>query len=402
VTDGDIDRAHHLTLFDGGPFVRSLRLVRLRRDEIREVFVRRALVLMAVTWLPLLLLAALDGQAFGDRTQVPFLLDAGAWVRFLIGLPLLVLAEIGVQDRVRQTVAHFAQRELVAAQALPRFGAAVASATRMRDSWLAEAAMLLVIYALAIAQFAGVVPTISDLVPGISTWHTLPADRGGGPSAAGLWFMFVSVPLVQFITLRWFYRIFIWGCLMWRVSRLELRLIPTHPDRVAGLGFLSQSIYPFLPLALALGTMMAAVITNQIFHAGASLADFKLEIVGMVLFVFGLVLVPLLFFGPALMEASLKGMREYGAFAEGVVRSFDQRWLRDGSRRDGELLEVGEVSAMTDLDTTLAIIQEMHFVPITRDGLLWLAAAVLAPVAPLVLTVMPAEELLKSLAGMLF
>jgi hypothetical protein len=42
----------------------------------------------------------------------------------------------------------------------------------------------------------------------------------------------------------------------------------------------------------------------------------------------------------------------------------------------------------------------MRIAPITRDGILRLVAAVLVPIAPLALTVMPLEELM--LFGMVF
>jgi len=37
--------------------------------------------------------------------------------------------------------------------------------------------------------------------------------------------------------LRWLWRYLIWCWFLWRASRLDLHLVPTHPDRVAGLDF---------------------------------------------------------------------------------------------------------------------------------------------------------------------
>jgi len=44
----------------------------------------------------------------------------------------------------------------------------------------------------------------------------------------------------------------------------------------------------------------------------------------------------------------------------------------------------------------------MRITPVTKDALLRLVAAALAPVAPLALTMMPLEELLKKLIGIVF
>jgi hypothetical protein len=57
-----------------------------------------------------------------------------------------------------------------------------------------------------------------------------------------------------------------------------LQLVPTHPDRVGGLGFLSNIVFAFAPLAAAHGVMLAGTIGNRILYTGASLPDFKLEI----------------------------------------------------------------------------------------------------------------------------
>jgi hypothetical protein len=284
---------------------------------------------------------------------------------------------------------------------LPRLGAAIERALRRRDSWLAECVMLLIVYAVAVWQLGGGHLRADEVALQADSWHMLPAGHGGGRSLAGLWFAFFSLPLFQFLTLRWYYRILIWAGLTWRMSRLDLHLLPTHPDRAAGLGFLSQTVYAYVPLALAHGTMLSAGIMNRIFYAGAVLTDFRVEIAGMVAFVYVLVLGPLMLFVPTLVAVNLKASAEYGALAGGVVRAFESRWLRDEHRKKGELLDVGEVSAMTDLDTTVAIVREMHYVPITREGMLWIGMAVIAPMLPLLLSVMPVDELIKRLVGVI-
>ena len=99
-------------------------------------------------------------------------------------------------------------------------------------------------------------------------------------SPAGYWYIFVSRPLFQFILIRWYFRLFIWARFLWQSSRLELNLIPTHPDRAAGLGFLGMSSAAFAPLLMAHGVLLAGLMANPIFFAGAKLTDFKMEIIG--------------------------------------------------------------------------------------------------------------------------
>ena len=85
-----------------------------------------------------------------------------------------------------------------------------------------------------------------------STWAAGSAAGSGSGfanlSLAGWWHALVSVPIFQFLLVRWYFRMFIWARFLWQVSRIELRLVPTHPDRVGGLGFLANIVYAFTPL----------------------------------------------------------------------------------------------------------------------------------------------------------
>ena len=75
-------------------------------------------------------------------------------------------------------------------------------------------------------------------------------------SMAGWWHALVSVPMFQFLLLRWYFRVFIWARFLWRMSRINLKLVPTHPDRVGGLGFLTNVVYAFTPVLLAHGVLL--------------------------------------------------------------------------------------------------------------------------------------------------
>ena len=127
-----------------------------------------------------------------------------------------------------------------------------------------------------------------------------------------MWYTFVSVPLFQFMLLRWYFRLFIWARFLWQVSRIDMSLVPMHPDRVGGLGFLSGTAFAFIPLAVAHGAVLAGMIANRVLHVGMPLTAFKVEIGVVFGFVECLVFVPLLLFAPQLAQAKRNGLREYG------------------------------------------------------------------------------------------
>ena len=202
--------------------------------------------------------------------------------------------------------------------------------------------------------------------------------------------------------MRWYFRMLIWTRFLWQASRIDLSLIPTHPDRVGGLGFLANTVYAFTPLAVAHGAILAGPIANRIFYLGGALPEFKIEIAVLVVFLLCVVLGPLLVFAPQLAQAKRTGNREYGALAERYVREFDAKWLRGGASSDEPLVGSGDIQSLADLANSFEVVRTMQIAPITKDAILRLIAATLAPIVPLALTMMPLEELLKTLFGILF
>ena len=234
------------------------------------------------------------------------------------------------------------------------------------------------------------------------TWYAVPTAEGLKLSMTGAWYGYVSLPIYQFLLVRWYYRMFIWSRFLWQVSRIELSIVPTHPDRVGGLGFLANTVYAFMPLAVAHGAMLAGPIANRIFYLGATLPEWKVEIGVLVVFLVCLVLGPLLVFAPQLAQAKRTGNREYGTLAERYVREFDAKWLRGGAPADEPLVGSADIQSLADLANSFEVVRTMQIAPITRDSLLRLVAATLAPIVPLALTMMPFEELLRKLLGVLF
>jgi hypothetical protein len=379
----------------GGPLFQLLRRAHLSDDAL-TLLRQRVIVISLLTWLPLLLLSALEGEALRGTAAVPFLLDWEVHIRFFIALPLLIVAELVVHQRMRPVIQVFLERNLIPEGVLPRFHAAIESAFRLRNSVTAE------LFLIAFVYIVGVQISWRQFIAlDAATWYATPSPEGNVLSIAGIWFGYVSLPIFQFLLVRWYFRIFIWARFLWQVSRMELSLIPTHPDRFGGLGFLSHTVFAFAPLAAAHGAVLAGPLLNRILYTGASLPEFKTEIGVLVLFVLVLVFGPLLVFAPQLAAAQRKGLREYGTLAERYVRQFDEKWVRGGEVREGRLVGSADIQSLADLDASMEIVRGMRRLPITRQALFELTFATLAPIVPLALTMMSLEELVKRLFGIL-
>jgi hypothetical protein len=202
--------------------------------------------------------------------------------------------------------------------------------------------------------------------------------------------------------LRWYFRLFIWARFLWQVSRIGLKLVPTHPDRCGGLVFLEEVCTAFAPLLLAQGALLAGTLANQIFYAGAKLPQFKLEIIAMVAVALFAVVGPLLVFIPVLAHAKRVGLREYGALAQRYVRGFDEKWLRGGAPAEEAFVGSGDIQSLADLGNSFEVVRGMRSLPITKEALLQLVAYTLLPLLPLLLTMLSLEELLGRLLKVVF
>ena len=380
----------------GGPLFQLLRRAHLSDDALMMVR-RRIIVSALLAWLPLLVLSALEGHVLRGSVAVPFLLDLDVHIRFLVALPLLIAAELVVHRRMRPLVQQFLERNVVPESTVPRFEAAIASAFRLRNSVLAEVLLIALVYVVGI-----LIVWRQYLSLDTATWYATPSAAGSKLSLAGMWYGYVSLPIFQFLLIRWYFRLFIWSRFLWQISRIELSVVPTHPDRVGGLGFLSNTVYAFAPLALAHGALLAGTLANRIFFLGATLPEYKAEIAVMVIVLLCVVLGPLLVFAPQLAQAKRTGLREYGTLAERYVREFDAKWLRGGAPADEPFVGSGDIQSLADLGNSFEVVRTMRISPVTKETILQLVAATLAPIVPLALTMMPLEELLKTLLGVLF
>jgi hypothetical protein len=384
------------SLVQGGPLFQLLLRAHLS-DDAMELARQRIVVIALLAWLPLLLLTALEGKLLGGSVAVPFLMDVEVHIKFLLAIPLMVSAEVVVHRRMRLLVRQFLERDLIPGHAMPRFDAAIHSAFRLRNSTLAEVLLLALVYGLGILVIWRHYTALDA-----PTWFATPSAEGSSLSFAGMWYAYLSLPIFQFLLVRWYFRLFVWARFLWQVSRIDLKLVPTHPDRAGGLGFLAGTVFAFIPLLMAHGSIVAGNLANRIFHLGATLPEFKGEILLLVVWLLFVVLGPLLVFAPRLAEARRTGLREYGTLAQRYVREFDAKWLRGGAPADEPFVGSGDIQSLADLGNSFEVVQAMKVAPVSKEAILRLAAAVVVPVVPLLLTMMPWEELVKKLFGILF
>ena len=390
----DSKQPEDFSLVLGGPLFQFFIRARLTTDTLNLVK-RRVIVISLLTWLPLLLLSVWTGDAAGGVSKVPFFYDVDVHIRFLLALPLLLVAELVVHQRMRLTVRQFVERGIIPAQARPQFEAIIGSAMRLRNSMVIE--VLLIVLVLTGGHYLW----SSQMALEAATWFAAVVDGQHRFTPAGYWYAYVSIPVFQFMLVRWYFRIFIWARFLWQVSRMDLHLVPTHPDRAAGLGFLGGSAAAFMPLLLAQGALLAGQIANYIFYGGKTLLDFKPEIVAAVVFLLLVVLGPLCVFAPRLAQAKRQGLLEYGSLASRYVDEFDQKWLRGAAPANEQLVGSGDIQSLNDLAGSFEVVNSMRPFPFSKTIVLQTAITALLPVLPLALTMISLEDMVKRLLGIL-
>ena len=380
----------------GGPLYQLLRRAHLSDDAL--FFLRRRIVAgVLLAWLPLLILSVAEGQSWSGSVKLPFTHDIEMHVRLLIAMPLLILAELVVHQRMRPVVGQFLARGLIPDAARAQFDAAITATMRLRNSVTAEVLLIAFVYGVGVL-YVWRTQTALDA----QSWYGVMVDGRLQPSLAGWWAGCVSMPLFQFLLLRWYFRLFLWARFLWLVSRIELNIVPTHPDRCGGLGFLATVIYAFAPVLFAQGTVLAGLIASRIFYAGATLPQFKVELIGLVAFMVFAILGPMLVFAPKLEAAKRAGLREYGILAQRYVRDFDHKWLRGGAPADEQLIGSADIQSLADMGGSFEVVKEMKLAPFTLRTVLQLGIVTLLPVAPLLLTMISLEELLTKLLAAVF
>jgi hypothetical protein len=359
------------SLVDGGPMYRLARALHVAGDGASSW--RLAAALVALTWVPYLVIA------FASRATP--ITDYAAHVRFLVAIPLLVLAERVMHERTRRCLERLGGEGWTADG-----GAGVARiaarAMRLRDHPTVEVLLL----GLAVV---GSQLVMRDVAAPLGVSRGIHEDGAAGV----VWFTWVSLPIYQFLVYRWLWRWAIWSHLLWKVSRLELLPIATHPDRQGGLGFLSEPSVGFAVVVLAIYSVQAALWADRLAYGELELVALADDLAVLLLLALAVALGPLLVFYRVMWRSRFEAVRQYDRLAARYTRLFHARWIEDGD--PAQLLGTPDLQSLADLGGSYDVMAAMRIVPIAPRAIAIVTAAALLPMIPLVLMQMPLLEVVK-------
>ncbi|MGH8038151.1 MAG: hypothetical protein ACREPD_10445 [Stenotrophomonas sp.] len=350
--------------------------------------------LVALSLLPMLLLANAAGMLWPRPHAMALLGDYATLARLLLALPLLILAAPRADALLRNALRQLSHASLVPAHRQPRLQLLLQRVRRCRDSWWPELACI--VLALAPLYFHG---GVVSLLPGIPDWRL----QGDALTPAGQWSAWVGMPLFRLVVLLWLWRFVLWTMLLWRLPSVGLVLHAEHPDRTGGLAFLGLAQERFSILGAAGGLLLAGACLNQITYLGETLYGLRHLLAGYVVGVTLLLVAPLLLLAPSLIRARRHALYRFDALGNRAANVFEERWQAASEVTAGaeSLLDHNDASAYADFSGVYQGVVAMSVIPVTRWNLLWIALPAAAPLLPLVLLAMSVDELVAKLFGML-
>jgi len=348
--------------------------------------VRRALFFALFTWLPIVVWAGFEGRVLSGHVEEPLLQHYGIHVRFLIALPLLILGEAKMDKLMTKFIPYFLTSGLVRAEQRGAFKDTIKGVIRLRD--LVKPWLIIAVLILAWTLFKPAVSEEHELI-----W----ADGGFGV----FWFNYVSRPIFTIFMAAWLWRLALLVILLKRVARLGLDLVPTHPDRAGGLGFLEKLPTAFSLFALAVSSVIASRLAHDVVYHGVHVISLKVLLVGFLIVVIGLCITPLLVFIGSLVSAKRQALLEYGALVGQHGRLVRRRWIIGETLDDDSLLDAQEIGPVADTLALYDAVKNMRAAPIGKSAIMGVALPALIPMLALFSIEVPIKEVLTKLFGIL-
>lgn len=358
--------------------------------RLSPTFKYRILFICLFAWLPLLLLTYVSGLKLSA-----FISDFDVHVRLLVSLALLLYAQMIANERFQVIVTQFMQCHIISDAERKKYQTLVTSTSKLSNSIIAE--IILFIFVALIG------PGISNqILPfDISNWYIAKNNNSTGLTLPGYWYTFVSLPIFQFILLRWFYRIIIWYRFLWKVSKLKLQLNSLHPDQTGGIGFLVNSLYGLELFLVANSCLLAGMILNAVLNTESTLWQFQNEMITWISILLMIPLIPMTFFMRQLTRTKRNGTLQYDVVANRYVSAFRKKWIESDSAHE-KILGTSDIQSLADLNNSFNVSAHMRILPVSKNSIFLLFFFVVLPFLPLLLTVISLDRVFTQVIGILF
>ncbi len=348
---------------------------------------RRALFWSMLGWLPIAVWSAVTHRALAGAAGEPLLAHFGVHARLLVAVPLLILAEGPVNALTALLLRYFSESGLVPDERQAALSTCVQRVLRLRDANWPWALMLAA--ALALGSYSQAMDRSHEV-----DWAaTGPGELGFG----GYWYLYVGRTIFLVLVFGWIWRIALLTILLARIARLGLALVPTHPDRAAGLGILERLPAAFAPVALAVSVVLAARWGHDVVYHGLTLASIKAQMILFIVLCATAFCLPALAFVGPMKRARQRALLDYGMLIGRQGRLLHRRWIEGCETGAQPLLDAPELGSAADTAALYGAVRAMRTVPFGVAALVPVAVAAALPMVALMALKMPVAEILGKL-----
>ncbi len=356
---------------------------------------RRALFFTMLAWLPLVLWGQIDGATIHSQLNEPLFRHFGIHARFLVAIPLIIFGEGITQGVVAELIPNFRNSGLISDDQQNAFKQAIQNTLLLRNStmpWVVIAVLVLT-------------PLI--LHPPFQEMHELNWANTGTPTEfnlgfGGRWMVYVSRPIFSALVYLSLWRLVLLFLLLKRIAALDLEIVPTHPDRAGGLGFLEKIPVAFSLFVFAISLVLASRLAHEVIYHGLQVQSLKLLTVVFLVVVLLFFLSPLLVFIPKLAATKRKARLEYGALVGHHGRLVYKRWILHETITDDSLLQAPEIGPVADTLSLYEAVIQMRMAPIGKAAILNIVLPAVIPLIALFAIQIPIKDtLLKIVANII-
>jgi hypothetical protein len=381
----DVEVDSKISLVRGGPFYRAQEAIHLV-DANRWNLGRRITIAIVVCWVPLVLITLL----LNPHATKGLLSDYPVNVRMLIAIPVLLGGQLLMENVFRKIVLHIGEAGLLTSSGAERLDRTLVTLIRLRDSAIPEAVIVLLIVVHVMTMVRG---QLAIALP----WSVIESGASAHITPAGWYYCIVSQLFYQFLLFVSIWKWALWTGFLFRLSRLDLQIVPTHPDKHGGLGFLGMSPTAIAPTSFVAAAAIGATWREQILRHGSHLINFKFPAIILLAIMLIVAFGPLLFFVPVLGKLRRQGILQYGLLGQIHSTEFHKKWIEHREGHEAELLAAPEISSLIDFSGSFENVEGLQPFPLDKGAFVGFILAIAVPMLPAVLAEIPFVELLKGL-----
>jgi hypothetical protein len=357
-----------------------------------------ALIIFCLTWLPLFILSFMEGS-LTSGSRLPFLKDISIQGRLLVGVPMMILIRKIVYRNVPPVLQYFSEALIYPDQQQKFLTGPLKEAKRSTNSRLAWVIFSLFVIGISFINQKGTgiigVPVEND------SWFYSVEKGSQQLSSAGLWAKFFSLPVFQLLLLIWFWRYLVWTRLLYRISGMDLKLLPTHPDGSGGLGIFVIAQRNFIMFFITCGIVISCGMIGFLVYNTGSFELLKVEILGFVGLCVIILFSPLLFFAGKLFRTKREGLLELSMAGSGLSEKFEKNWVSPLGRKGQVADEPVDPSMQYDYSGIYLLLQSMRIIPIKPGDVVIASLLLFIPFIPVFFIQFSIIELLQKLLGLL-